>query len=239
MHRLFMSDLHLDDPTSSQFLRFNECLTSEAAEVDEIYILGDLVEMWIGDDDDSPLAQALTQSLNNATARCSVFLMHGNRDFLFKDRFAERTGVCLIEDMHQPDPNLLLCHGDLLCTDDTEYQALRKQLRGVQWQQEFLAQSLAERRAFGEDLRRRSRRENANKAESIMDANTEAIAEVMTHNSAQTLIHGHTHRPGLHQVNENKNRIVLGAWEGCGWLCRQQTEEFELECFSLARRYGT
>ena len=104
MHRLFMSDLHLDNPTSSQFLRFNECLTSEAAEVDEIYILGDLVEMWIGDDDDSPLAQALTQSLNHATARCSVFLMHGNRDFLFKDRFAERTGVCLINDMHQPIP---------------------------------------------------------------------------------------------------------------------------------------
>ena len=72
-----------------------------------------------------------------------------------------------------------------------------------------------------------------------MDANTEAITEVMTHNSAQTLIHGHTHRPGLHQVNENKNRIVLGAWEACGWLCRQQTAEFELECFSLARRYGT
>ena len=158
----------------------------EAAEVDEIYILGDLVEMWIGDDDDSPLAQALTQSLNNATARCSVFLMHGNRDFLFKDRFAERTGVCLIEDMHQPDPNLLLCHGDLLCTDDTEYQALRKQLRGVQWQQEFLAQSLAERRAFGEDLRRRSKQENANKAESIMDANTEAITDAQT--STNTLL---------------------------------------------------
>ena len=116
MHRLFISDLHLDDPNSPQFLRFVECLAEEALDVDEIYILGDLVEMWIGDDDDSPLAAALTNALANACAHCSVLLMHGNRDFLFKEQFAERTGVRLIDDPHLPDPALLLCHGDLLCT---------------------------------------------------------------------------------------------------------------------------
>ena len=239
MHRLFISDLHLDDPSSPQFLRFDECLAVEARVVDEIYILGDLVEMWIGDDDDGPLARALMDSLRRTTAQCAVFLMHGNRDFLFKEPFAERTGVRLIEDMYQPDADLLLCHGDLLCTDDTEYQTLRKQLRGNEWQQEFLSQSLAERRAFGADLRKRSQQENANKAESIMDANSIAIAQAMSEYSAQTLIHGHTHRPELDNMSEQRQRIVLGAWERCGWLCRQQTTQFELQCFSLARHYGT
>ena len=239
MHRLFISDLHLDDPNSPQFLRFVECLAEEALAVDEIYILGDLVEMWIGDDDDSPLAAALTNALANACAHCSVFLMHGNRDFLFKEQFAERTGVHLIDDPHLPDPALLLCHGNLLCTDDAEYQILRKQLRGDPWQQQFLAQSLAQRRAFGEDLRRRSQQENANKTESIMDANAAAIAQLMSENSAPTLIHGHTHRPGLDTLNANQRRIVLGPWERCGWLCRQRDKNFELQCFSLARHYGT
>ena len=239
MHRLFISDLHLDDPSSPQFLRFDECLAAEARVVDEIYILGDLVEMWIGDDDDGPLARALMDSLTRTTAQCSVFLMHGNRDFLFKERFAERTGVCLIEDMYKPDTDLLLCHGDSLCTDDTEYQTLRKQLRDDHWQREFLAQSLAERRAFGENLRRRSQQENANKAESIMDANPAAVAQTMSGHSAKTLIHGHTHRPALDKLSDQRQRIVLGTWERCGWLCRQQNTQFELQCFSLARHYGT
>ena len=239
MHRLFISDLHLDDPSSPQFLRFSECLVAESPSVDEIYILGDLVEMWIGDDDDSPLAIALINALANASAHCSVFLMHGNRDFLFKERFAEHTGVHLIDDPHLPDPRLLLCHGDLLCTDDTEYQIMRKQLRGEQWQQQFLAQSLAQRRAFGEDLRRRSQQENANKTESIMDANTDAIIQLMSEYSVPTLIHGHTHRPGLDTIGNRQQRVVLGPWERCGWLCRQQNEDFELQCFSLVHRYGT
>ena len=105
--------------------------------------------------------------------------MHGNRDFLFKEHFAERTGVRLIEDMYQPDADLLFCHGDLLCTDDTEYQTLRKQLRGNEWQQEFFIPELSRTARLWCRPAKRSQQENANKAESIMDANSTAIAQAM------------------------------------------------------------
>ena len=239
MQRLFISDLHLDHPTNPQFLRFAECLAVESNKVDEIYILGDLVEMWIGDDDDSPLAKELQAVLKRTTAKCSVYLMHGNRDFLFGESFAHRTGVTIINDTHAAASGLLLSHGDQLCTDDAEYQALRVQLRGSSWQSEFLSRPLAERRAFGDDLRRRSTQENANKASAIMDANPHAIDELITSQGAQTLIHGHTHRPEIDPRPGGQQRIVLGSWERCGWLCRQHQQHFSLECFSLARRYGT
>ncbi len=239
MRRLFISDLHLETPTSPQFLRFAECLAAESRRVDEIYVLGDLVEMWIGDDDDNALAIALTSTLQLACKQCRIYLMHGNRDFLFGKQFANQTGVTIIDELHEPEAGLLLSHGDQLCTDDSDYQTLRAQLRGQKWQSEFLAKPLSERRAFGNALRQRSRHENANKAEAIMDANPYAIEQLMTTHKTQTLIHGHTHRPGLDTRSSGQQRIVLGAWEVCGWLCRQQDGVFELACFSLAHRYGT
>ena len=239
MQRLFISDLHLDSSTSPQFLRFAECLDLESRRVEEIYILGDLVEMWIGDDDDDPFATALVSVITRASSQCAVFLMHGNRDFLFGEQFARHTGVRLLPDIHQPEPGLLLCHGDELCVDDTAYQKLRLQLRSSAWQSEFLARPLTERRAFGNDLRQRSMQENANKAESIMDANPQATAQLIDKHQVKVLIHGHTHRPEFSLTDRQQRRVVLGAWERCGWLCRQQDQRFSLECFSLARRYGT
>jgi UDP-2,3-diacylglucosamine hydrolase len=239
MRRLFISDLHLDTPTSAQFLRFAECLDLESSRVEEIYILGDLVEMWIGDDDSSAFTTALVDVLKRTSEQCAVFLMHGNRDFLFGEQFAQHTGVTLLPDIYQPEPGLVLCHGDELCTDDAEYQQLRLQLRGSAWQSDFLARPLAERRAFGDDLRQRSMQENANKAESIMDANPQAIAQLIDTHQAAVLVHGHTHRPEVSSLGQEQRRVVLGAWERCGWLCRQHDQHFNLECFSLARRYGT
>ena len=232
MQRLFISDLHLEAPTSPAFLRFSELLDHESRRVDEIYILGDLVEMWVGDDEDTGCAPLLREVLQDAGANCNIFLMHGNRDFLFGETFAAATGISLIDDPYVLDDDLLLCHGDMLCTDDVDYQAMRRTVRSPQWQQEFLSKSLAERQAFGAGLRAQSKANNANKPSGIMDVNADALSQLMTQHTAKRLIHGHTHRPGHYQ-----ERIVTGAWERCGWSCRQRDQVFTLECFSLANPY--
>ncbi len=243
MHnRVFVSDLHLEDPDGPAFLRFSECLAAESAWADEIYILGDLVEMWIGDDDNSPLAERLREVLRRTAAVCPVALMHGNRDFLFGDEFARDCGVTLLADPHITDDGILLCHGDSLCTDDAEYQQMRKLLRSAAWQADILAKPLPERIALGRGMRAQSQAANANKAANIMDVNPGATLELLSAHNSRILVHGHTHRPGIHHLqngSEACRRIVTGAWERCGWLCRQQQAEFTLECFTLARRYGT
>jgi UDP-2,3-diacylglucosamine hydrolase len=233
LHRVFISDLHLEDPSSPAFCRFNELMGTESARVEEIYVLGDLVEMWIGDDDDSPCAEALAATLYDAAQACRVYVMHGNRDFLFGDAFATRTGITLLDDPYDLDHGVVLSHGDLLCTDDVDYQAFRKTVRDPAWQADILAKSLAERQAFGAGLRAQSKTTNANKPTNIMDVNDEAKTELLAEHGAHTLLHGHTHRPGRHP-----DRVVLGAWERCGWLCRQVDEAFQLECFGLGTPYA-
>ena len=238
MRRVYISDLHLEDPAAPAFMRFQEFMTVESQSVDEIYILGDLVEMWIGDDDDSAAATALAEILRTTTRRCSVFLMHGNRDFLFGQDFCSNAGIEIISDPYITADNIMLSHGDALCVDDEEYQTVRTTLRSVAWQQDILAKTLTERKAFGQALRMQSKSSNANKPGNIMDVNqTETDAQVAAH-EAHTLIHGHTHRPGVHR-RPGYTRMVTGAWEQCGWVCRQNDDDLRLECFSLARRYGT
>jgi len=238
VQRLFISDLHLDDPSAPAFQRFDECLAHESRRVDEVYILGDLVEMWIGDDDDSVAALRLRQILKRTAAETSVYLMHGNRDFLFGDKFADETDVRLLSDPHMTDDGLLLSHGDMLCTDDVEYQNMRALLRSEAWQQDILSKTLAERKAFGQSLRQQSQTNNANKPSNIMDVNDKTTSALVAQHRAKILLHGHTHRPGMHR-HHGFTRFVTGAWERCGWLARQQDEALWLECFSLAHRYGS
>ncbi len=233
LHRVFISDLHLDDPDSTTFRKFAECMYVESERVDEIYILGDLVEMWIGDDDQSAIALALKETLERAGKRCAVNLMHGNRDFLFGQVFCESAGITLLQDPHLIDKHILLSHGDILCTDDADYQAARKIFRDPKWQQEILSKTLQEREMLGKALRAQSNEANANKSTNIMDANPKAINEYLKQHQANFLIHGHTHRPGHYA-----NRIVMGAWEINGWLCRQQNNQLQLECFNLGGHYG-
>ena len=237
MHRIFLSDLHLEDPSANAFLRFAECLAVESQQVNEIYILGDLMEMWVGDDDDDEPARRLYDVLQATARQCLVFVMHGNRDFLFGQAFAETTGVTLIDDPHTTSDGLVLSHGDGLCVDDDEYQAMRTTLRSQAWQDEILAKTLDERKAFGAALRAQSKSSSANKPGNIMDVNDDEVATLLSAIDAHTLIHGHTHRPGVHSY-PTYTRIVTGAWERCGWLCRQQAQQLRLECFTLARRYG-
>lgn len=231
--RLYLSDLHLEDPASRTFRTFAALLDRESATVDEIHILGDLTEVWVGDDDDGPLASSLKEVLSKASRRCRVTVMHGNRDFLFGEAFARETGVELIEDPHLLDDDTLLAHGDAFCIDDEAYQQVRALFRSPQWQQDILGQSLEARRELARNLRSQSQETNANKAENIMDVATREVDRLAGELNARRMIHGHTHRPGRH-AHPWGNRYVLGAWERCAWIARQKSgEDPQLECLPL------
>jgi UDP-2,3-diacylglucosamine hydrolase len=230
--QLFLSDLHLESEHSRAFSGLRALLRAERHRCEAIYFLGDLVEVWVGDDDDGPLAQALLSLLTETARHCPIFIMHGNRDFLLGARFCELSGSQLLSDPTLLSPGILLAHGDAFCTDDNEYQNLRGMFRSTDWQQQVLSQSLVERRQLALGLRSASRHANANKAANIMDVNSEEVARIVRQNGASTLIHGHTHRPGIHH-HDWGTRYVLGAWESCGWLLRHSEGQFQLECFRL------
>ena len=234
--RLFISDLHLEDPDSAAFRSFAALLRRESADAEAIHLLGDITEVWIGDDDDGPLAVRLKSVLQEAAGRCRVTLMHGNRDFLFGKDLAAETGVEMISDPHLEADGTLLSHGDSFCIDDEAYQQARTLFRSQAWQQEVLSQSLDARRELARGLRAQSQASNANKAENIMDVARREVDRVAVALGAERMIHGHTHRPGRH-VHAWGNRYVLGAWERCAWVARQHGpgEEPLLSCLPLQK----
>lgn len=176
----------------------------------------------MGDDDDEPVYQAVLAALRTLSERMAVFFIAGNRDFLVGERFAAATGCQVLADPTRIDlygtPTLLM-HGDSLCTEDTAYQTLRAQLRNPHWQQQFLAQPLAQRRAAARALRERSISDSAAKAEAIMDVTPQAVKDVMRQHGVTRLIHGHTHRPAIHDFQldgQPVQRMVLGDWSAQG-----------------------
>ena len=220
-HSLFISDLHLCSSRPGITRQFTDFLQTTASRAEALYILGDLFEYWAGDDDlkDVRHADILTALRNLSNAGTRVCFMHGNRDFLLGEAFAQATGITLLTDptlVTLYGRQVLLSHGDMLCTDDVEYQTFRAQVREAAWQQQFLAQPLAARKAQIEALRQRSEQEKSHKAESIMDVNAEAVqAWLRQYDYPQLLIHGHTHRPGRHVIEidgHHCERWVLGDW---------------------------
>jgi len=230
--RLFLSDLHLESEKSPVFLTLSRLLATERHRCQAIYVLGDLLEVWVGDDDDGPLASALRTLFKETAAHCDLFMLRGNRDFLLGNEFARETGCQLLADESLINDTTMLAHGDTFCIDDAEYQKLRETLRDQAWQQQVLAQPLSTRREMARSLREQSRQANANKADNIMDVNADELARIMSSGTATTLIHGHTHRPGVHK-HQWGVRFVLGAWERCGWLVREQAGSMQLECIPL------
>jgi UDP-2,3-diacylglucosamine hydrolase len=216
---LFISDLHLAAGDAETTRRFVEFMDGPARAARTLYILGDLFEAWIGDDDDDPRLTPIVAALGRLTsAGVDCALMHGNRDFLLGERFCAATGTRLLGDYERVtlygEP-VLLTHGDLLCTDDTRYLTLRAQLRSASWQREFLGRSLEERRQIAKDLRQLSAAEIAAKDEYIMDVNQAAVERAMREHGVHVLLHGHTHRPQVHRFELDgrpASRIVLGAW---------------------------
>ena len=220
MATYFIADLHLDPSrpeSTTAFLRF---LSGPVAKSERLFILGDLFEAWIGDDDNSSWLLEIKAALASLTGRVDCGFMHGNRDFLIGERFAKETGVRILDEFELIElggERVLLTHGDLLCTDDVRYMQLRTQLRDAKWQSDFLAKSLGERRRIAQELRKLSQTEMAVKAADIMDVNSETVVATMRRFGVHTLIHGHTHRPGIHRSTldgEDAVRIVLGDWYG-------------------------
>ena len=219
MSTLFISDLHLDPARPHIVDLFTRFVAGEARQAEALYILGDLFESWIGDDDDSPLARQVAQSLLALKqSHVPVFFMHGNRDFLLGQAYAQRAGMTLLTDpavVEFDGERTLLIHGDTLCTDDIAYQEFRAVVRNPDWQNQFRARSLSERHAFAAQARAESVKHTAGAKPEIMDVNQAAVVAAMREHGVRTLIHGHTHRPATHRFDldgQAAERIVLGDW---------------------------
>jgi UDP-2,3-diacylglucosamine hydrolase len=228
---LFISDLHLDPERPEVTGLFVNYLEKLAGHADALYILGDLFEAWIGDDDDSLPGLAVSKALRHCTAGGTpVYLMHGNRDFLLGEDFARHSGCTMLDDPAVIDlygTRTLLMHGDTLCTDDTAYMQFRSQVRNPAWQSALLARPLEERRTLAQEMRAASRQQNSGKPEAIMDVNERAVSAAMTRHGALRLIHGHTHRPAIHALlvaGKPAQRMVLGDWydQGSVLECNEQ-----------------
>ncbi|MGB5164066.1 MAG: UDP-2,3-diacylglucosamine diphosphatase [Woeseiaceae bacterium] len=227
MTTLFISDLHLEESRPDIGAQFLEFIDSEARDAEALYILGDLFETWVGDDDPNPhyadCKVALRELVNYGTP---VYFMHGNRDFMVGDMFAEETGVTILEDptmLEMYGTYVLLSHGDALCTDDVEYQQVRRMTRTPEWQSVMLAKPLKERIAFARQAREQSMAHGEDADMSIMDVNEEAVLELLQESGAQILLHGHTHRPDVHHIDlgdRDAQRIVLGDWYEQGSVLR-------------------
>jgi UDP-2,3-diacylglucosamine hydrolase len=233
---LFVSDLHLDAAEPAAGAQFIEFLQTRAAAAEALYILGDLFETWVGDDDDEAHRADICRALLALTrGGVACYVMHGNRDFLLRAGFEQRTGTRLIADPLIIDlygEPVLLTHGDALCTADRPYQLLRGVVRSARWQQRFLRLPLRLRRSLAERARAGSQRHTQRTASPIMDADEAAVAAAMRACGVRTLIHGHTHRPAVHALTlagASARRIVLGAWHDRGSCLRWAADGFSLE----------
>ncbi|MGE4366099.1 UDP-2,3-diacylglucosamine diphosphatase [Thermomonas sp.] len=229
MTTLFVSDLHLDPERPEITALFGRFLDDEARHADALYILGDLFEAWVGDDDPSDAGAFVADRLRAlVVSGVPAYFIRGNRDFLLGEAYAARCGMTLLEDPTVVDlygtPTLLL-HGDLLCTDDTAYQQFRAQTRNPQWQAQFLAQPLAARLAFAAQARAASQARYGEllaqgMAETIGDVAPATVQAFFERYGVRRMIHGHTHRPAIHHAGHGRTRIVLGDWYTQGSVLR-------------------
>ena len=232
---LFISDLHLSEATphiEQGLYRFLE----EKGDVDRLFLLGDIFEAWIGDDDDRPLSRRFATAMKQVSAKGTrIFFMRGNRDFLVGQAYLKQFNAELLGDTAEvcvAGQRTLLMHGDLLCTDDVDYMAFRALAHNPDWQAEMLAKPLLERRELATHLRAMSKEAASNKAEDIMDVNQAAVTHSIQEHDVARLIHGHTHRPDTHTL-EGAERIVLGDWGKTGWYLLERSQTLELIEFDL------
>ena len=234
----FISDLHLDPSRPESTLWFGEFMQKSRGLIEQIYILGDLFEVWIGDDGRDIMGQGEVEKIIRACTEADqkVFFIHGNRDFLVGDEFQKRTGCQLL-----PDPTVvvlgsskvLLTHGDTLCTDDVEHQRARKEMVTSKWKIAFLDKSIDERKQTAQELRRQSEVNKQFKSMAIMDVNQQQVERVMSDHNVTTMIHGHTHKPAVHQFElggKPAKRYVLGDW-----FTQRSVLYYDDGCFTLRR----
>ncbi|QXB23613.1 UDP-2,3-diacylglucosamine diphosphatase [Lelliottia amnigena] len=238
MATLFIADLHLQTEEPAITAGFLHFLQDEARTAHALYILGDLFEAWIGDDDPNPLHRemaAAIKALVDSGVPC--YFIHGNRDFLIGKRFARESGMTLLPEekvLELYGRNVLIMHGDTLCTDDTGYLAFRAKVHTPWIQTLFLALPLFIRSRIAAKMRAGSKSANSSKSMTIMDVNPQAVVKVLEKHRVQWLIHGHTHRPDVHQLTANgepAHRVVLGAWHSEGSMVKVTPEGVELISF--------
>ncbi len=218
-HTCFIADLHLHPSRPAIIQLFIQFLEQIDRDTEALYILGDLFEAWIGDDDDAPCWVPVIDAIAAVSQRgIPVYLMHGNRDFLMGDTLASRCKATLLPEGHTLElygKKTVLLHGDSLCTDDHAYQAFRQEVRDPVWQKAFLGKSLDERKTIARQLRETSQQANQEKADDIMDVNQAAVENCLREHGTLQMIHGHTHRPAIHRINlggKSALRMVVGDW---------------------------
>ena len=222
----FISDIHLSKDNPHLTDAFKTFLIESKEVCTHLFILGDLFEIWIGDDDDNSFHQEIKTTLSEFTSNGpETFFMHGNRDFLIGETFANEAGISILSDPYNLSINglnVILSHGDFLCTDDVDYIDFRNKVRSEEWQKDFLSKSIDERNEIANSLRSSSKDATSEKSLEITDVNPEAINDFIQKNQPDIFIHGHTHRPKIHEDNLFK-RVVLGDWDKSGW-CLSITE---------------
>lgn len=236
--QLFISDLHLDETRPDITAALCEFLQAHLGQADELYLLGDLFEAWIGDDNRTELSDLVAKNLSEfADAGANLFFIHGNRDFLLGENYALRCQAKILPEqkvIQTPIGSLLILHGDSLCVDDSDYQDFRKMVRQPQWQTQFLSQPLANRQAFADQARAQSAIATAEKSNEIMDVNEEAVILNLEDAGTVRMLHGHTHRPAIHDIDaQNRQRIVLGDWDKQGWYAEINESGLRLENFEF------
>lgn len=231
MKILFISDLHLKAERPDISAAFFAFMRTEARTADQLYILGDFFEVWIGDDDSNALIEAVATELKSLVDfSVKLFFMAGNRDFLLGNDFAAKVGLQLIDEpylLNYEGEKLLLLHGDSLCTLDTDYLKFRATVRSKIWQQDFLSKPIQERRAIAKHLRDESQARGQEKAGYIMDVTPEEVEREMKAHDVKVLIHGHTHRPAMHTESFG-TRYVLGDWDKAFWFLKAENGRLEL-----------
>lgn len=251
INAVIISDIHLSDSRPDISQCFDNFLSQVARTSRQLYILGDLFDVWVGDDDRSPLARATMDSLARLSDRgVDIYLQRGNRDFLLGKAFCRRVGAQLLPPeapLRVGRHRILAMHGDLLCTDDKGYQRLRKCLHNPVSSRILLCLPLFVRHAIARGLRRRSKMAGQQKTAATMDVNLQTVADTLQRHGRNTLVHGHTHKPASHSLllaqRKPGMRWVLGDWHKmCWWLelggdirlCRAALDDPDPLCLGLS-----
>jgi len=236
MTKLFIADLHLSEARPDLTNAFIHFLATKATQADELYILGDLFEFWIGDDEQSPLQQQITLALKTLSEQgCRLFYSHGNRDFMIGKRFARECGMTLLPPIYSCEiagERTLLLHGDQLCTDDEAYQRFRRITSWPWLQWVFLHLPLSRRVKIAQQIRQGSHKGKQQKSRSIMDVTPGSVNDCFEQHQATLMIHGHTHRPMIHELSlgngQKVRRIVLGDWNTDLWYLQIDDRDINL-----------
>ncbi|WP_341205750.1 UDP-2,3-diacylglucosamine diphosphatase [uncultured Psychrosphaera sp.] len=233
---LVIADLHLSSERPDISQCFFDFLIAESNQHKALYILGDLFESWVGDDDINPFTQQVAQAIHDFSAHTSVYFIHGNRDFLLGKKYAKRCGMTLLSESHgivDFNKSILFMHGDQLCLDDVEYQKFRNKSRTWWWKTLMLCLPLSFRKNKAAEYRAMSKLSQMDKSDDIMDVAEREVQRVVQTSNCDWLIHGHTHRPNIHQLDQHKQRIVVGDWYTQGSVLLLSNNGAELKSLPL------